>query len=176
MTGKNDAMTDSGATGPAPGIRIVLPEQRHHPDWRRLYQGYAEFYRVPMDDAIADRLWSWIMDPAIEVEARLAVTPDDRVVGLAHFREMARPLTASWAGFLDDLFVDPAHRGGRVGELLIDAVVEVMKERGWTVLRWITAEDNDRARALYDRVAARTRWVTYEIKPDDRRDRPLIPE
>lgn len=147
------------------GVRIVLPEQRHYPDWRRLYQGYAEFYRVPMDDAIALRLWGWIMDPAIEVEARLAEDEAGRAVGLAHFRKMARPLSASWGGFLDDLFVAPEHRGGRVGELLIDAVVQVARERGWTVLRWITAEDNYRARTLYDRVATKTRWVTYEIKP-----------
>ena len=146
-------------------VRIVLPEERHYPDWRRLYQGYAEFYAVPMDDAIAGRLWGWIQDPAVEVEARLAEDGSGRAIGLAHFRRMARPLSASWAGFLDDLFVDPAHRGGGVGELLIDAVVEVARERGWTVLRWITAEDNDRARALYDRVATKTKWVTYEIRP-----------
>lgn len=146
-------------------VRIVLPDQRHYPDWRRLYQGYAEFYRVPMDDAIALRLWGWIRDPAVEVEARLAEDASGRVVGLAHFRKMARPLSASWAGFLDDLFVDPAERGQRIGELLIDAVAQVARERGWTVLRWITAEDNDRARRLYDRVATKTTWVTYEIRP-----------
>lgn len=145
--------------------RIVLPEQRHYPDWRRLYQGYAAFYGLSMDDRIAGRLWAWILDPAVEVEARLAEDESGRAIGLAHFRRMARPLSASWAGFLDDLFVDPEHRGGRVGALLIDAVVQVARERGWTVLRWITAEDNHRARGLYDRVATRTAWVTYEIKP-----------
>jgi hypothetical protein len=32
-------------------------------------------------------------------------------------------------------------------------------------VRWITAEDNARARRLYDRVAQKTHWVTYEIRP-----------
>jgi hypothetical protein len=32
------------------------------------------------------------------------------------------------------------------------------------VIRWITAEDNYRARGVYDRVAVRTPWVTYDIK------------
>ena len=40
----------------------------------------------------------------------------------------------------------------------------VGRERGWTVIRWITAEDNYRGRAVYDRVAEKTRWLTYEIK------------
>jgi hypothetical protein len=32
------------------------------------------------------------------------------------------------------------------------------------VIRWITADDNYRARAVYDRVATRTKWVTYDLK------------
>ena len=31
-------------------------------------------------------------------------------------------------------------------------------------LRWITADDNYRARSLYDKIAERTKWVTYDIK------------
>jgi hypothetical protein len=47
---------------------------------------------------------------------------------------------------------------------LIAAVKTEGQKRGWTVIRWITAEDNYRARALYDRLADRTKWVTYDIK------------
>ena len=32
------------------------------------------------------------------------------------------------------------------------------------MIRWITAEDNYRGRAVYDRVAVKTKWLTYEIK------------
>ncbi|WP_235438754.1 hypothetical protein [Streptomyces yangpuensis] len=38
-------------------------------------------------------------------------------------------------------------------------------ERGWSVVRWITADDNHRARAKYDQVATRTMWVTYDMAP-----------
>ena len=38
------------------------------------------------------------------------------------------------------------------------------RSRGWTVIRWITAENNYRARGVYDQVATRTPWVTYDIK------------
>lgn len=34
-----------------------------------------------------------------------------------------------------------------------------------TVVRWVTAEDNDVARRLYDRVATATAWVTYDRVP-----------
>ncbi len=33
------------------------------------------------------------------------------------------------------------------------------------MIRWITADDNYRARAKYDRFAARTPWITYDMEP-----------
>ena len=144
-------------------VTIDRPRPDDWAAWRRLYQGYADFYRVPMDDAIAGTLWGWIHDPAHVVEAFVARDAAGVPIGLAHFRAMPRPLDGTEIGFLDDLFVDPTHRGGRVGELLLRAVAEEAARRGWAKVRWITAEDNARARALYDRVAARTAWVTYEM-------------
>ena len=89
---------------------------------------------------------------------------DGTLIGLAHYRVFARPLSASTGGFLDDLFVDPAARGSGAAEALLQALAAEGRNRGWTVIRWITAEDNYRARGLYDRVADRTKWVTYDIR------------
>ncbi len=51
---------------------------------------------------------------------------------------------------------------------MADALLQHLKDqgarRGWTVIRWISGEDDYRARALYNRVAERTKWVTYDIK------------
>jgi GNAT superfamily N-acetyltransferase len=94
----------------------------------------------------------------------LAVSEDDNPVGLAHYRPFARPLAAGWGGFLDDLFVDPAFRGVRVADALIEAVAAEGRTRGWGVIRWITADDNYRGRGVYDRHAIRTMWITYDLK------------
>ncbi len=147
------------------GIRIGRPEARHRADWERLYAGYAEFYRVAQTAEMRHRVWGWINDPGHEVEAFVAEDASGRAVGLAHFRAFARPLSASTGGFLDDLFVDPALRGGRVADALIAALAEEARRRGWSVIRWITADDNYRARGVYDRVATRTMWITYDLKP-----------
>ena len=61
-----------------------------------------------------------------------------------------RPLSASTGGFLDDLFVDPTARGSGAADALIAALADEGRKQGWTVIRWITAEDNYRARALYE--------------------------
>ena len=76
---------------------------------------------------------------------------------------MPNPLRACDIGFLDDLFVDAAERGQRLGEALIEELVKIAKSKDWPKIRWITADDNYRARTLYDRVAQKTMWNTYEI-------------
>lgn len=133
------------------------------PDWARLYAGYAAFYKVEQTEAMRDTVWGWLMDPAHTTEG-LVAEQDGCVIGLAHYRAFARPLAASTGGFLDDLFVDPAARGSGAAEALLQALAAEGRNRGWTVIRWITAEDNYRARGLYDRVADRTKWVTYDIR------------
>lgn len=142
-------------------VRRVRPEDRA--EWDRLYAGYADFYGVEQTEAMRDRVWGWIRDPAHEVEG-LVAEGEGGLVGLAHFRPFARPLSATVGGFLDDLFVAPEARGTGAAQALIGAVAEEGRRRGWSVIRWITAGDNARARAVYDRLAQATPWVTYDIK------------
>jgi GNAT superfamily N-acetyltransferase len=131
--------------------------------WRELFEGYCDFYQIEPPDVGV--VWSWIHDPASPVECLLAVDAGDRAVGLAHFRPFHRPSRAAIGGFLDDLFVDPAVRGGGAADALLLALKRLAAERGWNVVRWITADDNHRARAKYDQYATRTMWVTYDMAP-----------
>ncbi|HUC66833.1 MAG TPA: GNAT family N-acetyltransferase [Stellaceae bacterium] len=144
-------------------ITIAPPRAEDFADWRRLYEGYATFYKMPMNDEIAGTVWRWLLDPAHPLEALVARTGAGRVVGLAHFRPMPRPLTGSTAGFLDDLFVDPALRGSGLADRLLEAMGEVGRKRGWSLIRWLTADNNFRARGVYDRHAQRTMWITYQM-------------
>lgn len=145
-------------------VTVRPVEAGDHAAWQRLYAGYADFYKVVQTDAMRATVWGWIHDPACEVEGLVAVDAAGAVIGIAHFRLYRRPLSASIGGFLDDLFVDPQARGSGAAQVLIAGVKAIGRERGWSVLRWITADDNARARAVYDRLAVATRWVTYDIK------------
>ncbi len=146
-------------------VTVVPVGERHRADWERLYAGYAAFYKVEQTQAMRERVWGWIHDPAHEVRGFVAEDEGGRAVGLAHFRPFARPLSATVGGFLDDLFVSPEARGGRVADALIEALAEEGRRRGWSVIRWITADDNYRGRGVYDRLATRTMWITYDKKP-----------
>ncbi|MGB3278501.1 MAG: GNAT family N-acetyltransferase [Pseudorhodobacter sp.] len=143
-------------------IRPPKPDDREA--WDRLYQGYAAFYKTNQTPAMRDTVWAWLHDSATAVHGLVAEDASGTLLGLAHFRPFARPLSASTGGFLDDLFVAPEARGQHVADALIHAIRDHGIKHGWTIIRWITAENNDRARAVYDRLAEKTKWATYDIK------------
>lgn len=64
-----------------------------------------------------------------------------------------------------EFFVDPDTRGSGAADALLAELKRIGLERGWSVVRWITADDNYRARAKYDRYATRTGWITYDMVP-----------
>jgi hypothetical protein len=47
-------------------ITITVPIAADKPDWRRLYDGYASFYKMPMNDAIADCVWDLDQRPGTQ--------------------------------------------------------------------------------------------------------------
>jgi GNAT superfamily N-acetyltransferase len=130
--------------------------------WEALYRGYAEFYQVPMPPEKLALVWSWLTDPQHEVGG-LVAEQDGRLIALAHHRAFARPLAGGMGLFLDDLFTAPEARGQQVGEALLAALSRMAAERGMGLVRWITAQDNARARGLYDKRALATSWVTYDM-------------
>lgn len=132
--------------------------------WAELYRGYRDFYRLVPDEAVIERVWRWVTDDTHEVNALVAVH-DRNLIGLAHYRRFARPSSGTEGLFLDDLFTAPAARGMGAGRALLGHLSALAEREGGSVVRWITAEDNSRARALYDSTAVATRWVTYDMVP-----------
>lgn len=160
-------MVEPSGASQGQDIEVRPPLADDFISWRRLYRGYAAFYRAPMTGAILDRTWGWLRDTAHPLEGLVAAI-DGELAGFAHFRAYPKPLLGKDAGFLDDLFVDPSRRGLGIGRHLIARVAEAARERGWPSVRWITAADNETARRLYDDVAIATHWVTYELTPQPR--------
>lgn len=144
-------------------LSIRRPGPGDREAWGRLYSAYAGFYGVAQTDQMRERVWSWIEDSSHEVDG-LVAERGGALIGLAHFRAFSRPLAATSAGFLDDLFVDPGTRGLGVAKALIGAVASEGEKRGWSLVRWLTAEDNYRARSVYDSLAEPTKWKVYDLK------------
>jgi GNAT superfamily N-acetyltransferase len=141
-------------------VRPVAERDRER--WAELYRGYCAFYEVPTPDL--DHLWR-LLTTESELGCFVAEL-EGEVVGLAHVRTFMRPLEGDTAGFLDDLFVDPARRGVGAGAALLEHLRSLAADRGWGVVTWITGADNHTARRLYDRLAEAQQWVTYDMTPE----------
>lgn len=142
-------------------IRIeVLPlSNTDRRDWEALARAYKAFYQTDLPAAAYASTWQRLLrrDGIQGVGARA----DGRLVGIAHFLFHAgiwSPRTC----YLEDLFVEPAARGRGVARALIEAVAERAAADGAGRLYWLTHETNVAARALYDKVAARSGFVEYE--------------
>jgi len=144
---------------------IRFLEQKDKERWEKLYNGYADFYKVPMNTEILDTLWNWIHDKNHVVNG-ICFELDDRVVGIAHYRTMPRPINGQYIGFLDDLFVEPEFRGKKIAQKLINHLKLLSKLNNWNGIRWITHSSNENAKKLYDNIANNTGFELYELKWD----------
>ncbi|HEY4152886.1 MAG TPA: GNAT family N-acetyltransferase [Pseudolysinimonas sp.] len=144
-----------------PVIRPVAADD--HDAWRALFTAYGVFYETEFSPAVLDAVWGWLMDADHEVSALVAEL-DGALTGFAHLRRLHDTFTAGPAWSLDDLYVAPEQRGAGIARALIAACETTAHAAGGGTLRWITAADNATAQRLYDAVATRTTWVTYEIE------------
>ena len=138
-------------------------QQKDRETWQDLYAGYGEFYKNPLSDEKANRVWAWLMDPNYEAFGLVAVDENDKPIALAHYRQFARLLADGIGIYLDDLYTAFDARGTGAGTALIGAVEQIARERGAGVVRWITANDNFVGQKLYDKLGRRTMWVTYDL-------------
>ena len=133
-------------------------------DWMSLYHEYAEFYNMPMSNEILDTVWSWIFDTENKFYAIGVRSSRGNLIGFMHFREMPSPLRGSLIGFLDDLYVHPNYRGSGVVQSLFIELKSFAKKNNWPYVRWITASDNHRARAVYDKISGTIDFITYHME------------
>ena len=140
-------------------------EQKDKENWTKLYNGYANFYKVPMNSGILDTLWSWIHDKSHDVKG-LCFELEGKIVGIAHYRTMPRPIKGQYIGFLDDLFVEPEFRGQQIAQNLITHLKSLSKANNWDGIRWITHSSNKNAKKLYDKIANNAGFELYELKRD----------
>ena len=142
---------------------VVRPiEPADHDAWAPLFAAYREFYELEEEPEVVERVWGWIQDDQHEVNALVAVV-DGEVVGFAHHRLYSRPSEGATGLFLDDLFTAAHVRGRGGGRALIHRLVELARECGAAKVRWVTAPDNTVAQRLYDDLAERTDWLTYDL-------------
>jgi len=138
-------------------------ERKDKENWIKLYCGYAKFYKASMNQEILDTLWGWIHDENHIVNA-ICFELEGKIVSIAHYRTMPRPIKGEYIGFLDDLYVEPNFRGKKIAQKLISHLKSLSKANNWNGIRWITHSSNENAKKLYDKIANNTGFELYELK------------
>jgi GNAT superfamily N-acetyltransferase len=137
-------------------LRALLP----------LLRAYCDFYEAsPSDEGLGAMARAVIAAP--EDEAFLLVAEDDpgEIVGFAACAWKWSSLRGARIVVLDDLYVDPGARGQGFADSLIAATGELAGRHGAPVVTWLTAPDNHRAQAVYNRVGGKAEtFLEYELE------------
>lgn len=131
-----------------------------------LMRGYSDFYEVePSDEALLALSRVLIADPQHEGVQLIARGDDGSALGFATVYWLWSTSRAARIGVMNDLFTAAEARRRGVGEALIAACLDLVRERGAALLQWQTAPDNHAAQALYERVGGiREQWYDYYLE------------
>jgi GNAT superfamily N-acetyltransferase len=140
-------------------IRPLRPGDR--PQWNTLWTGYLRFYRHHLPDEVTEGTWARLLDPNGPLHG-LVAERGAALLGLVHYQFHPSTWSLRDYCYLEDLYVDPAARGGGVGRALIRGVYAHADRAEAATVYWLTQEFNADGRALYDTLARRTSFIRYE--------------
>ena len=147
-------------------INVRAATHADEPRWRELWAGYNAFYEAKIPESITQATWRRILDPAAPILGRVAEA-DGRVVGFSNSVLHETTWATTPICYLEDLFVDPAMRGSGVGRMLLQDLVVLARQHGWSTLYWHTRGNNITARRLYDTFSPADDFVRYVVTPGE---------
>lgn len=129
--------------------------------WCVLWADYMGPSATLVHESVHQHTFSRIRHADTGLFGVLAVT--DRPVGFAHYYFHPSSYSLVDTCTLEDLYVAPAARGRGVGRALITEVAARARGAHAPALNWKTRATNQTALALYDRLAARTEFVSFRM-------------
>lgn len=153
---------------PSLGTRPVIRDARPGdvPDLLRLIRVLADYEREP--DAVKateEMLAGSLFGPDPKARAHVA-EKDGHVVGMALWFLSYSTWTGRPGLYLEDLVVDPEHRGRGVGRALMSALRDRASELGCARMEWSVLDWNEPAMRFYRSLGAvpMEEWTTWRIE------------
>ena len=88
------------------------------------------------------------------VAEAMVAEADGEVIGFALFFTNFSTFLAQPGLYLEDLYVQPAHRGAGVGEALLTRLARLAVDRGYGRFEWSVLDWNENAIRFYERMGA----------------------
>jgi GNAT superfamily N-acetyltransferase len=148
----------------ADGVEIRDARLEEAEELLPLMRAYCDFYEAsPPDEGLVEMARTVIADP--EQGVMLIARDGADAVGFAFLAWKWSSLNGARIGYLEDLFVSPDARGRGIADSLIETCAERCRERGAPAMEWLTATDNRRAQAVYERTGATAgTFLEYELR------------
>jgi GNAT superfamily N-acetyltransferase len=132
-----------------------------------LLRSYCAFYdATPPNDGL-ERMARAVI-AARDDEAFLLVAEDEELGGIVGFSACGwkwSSLRGARIVVLEDLFVAERARGRGHADALIEATADVARRHGAPAVTWLTAPDNRRAQAVYDRIGGSAApFLEYDLE------------
>lgn len=143
-------------------LAIRDPASADEADWRRLWSGYCTFYETAVPETVTAATWARMLAPGSPLFGRIAEW-DGQVVGFTVSILHEGSWTTRPCCYLEDLFVAADYRGLGIARALIEDLLRLCRERGWSRLYWHTRESNREARRLYDQFTTADDFVRYRM-------------
>lgn len=135
-------------------------------DRKAFLEMWADFASLapdePGDPEMGTRNWDRVIDPRCPLSC-LVVDGDSEPQGFALYLAFPFTWSAGEACYLEDLYVRPEARGRGLARAMIERLGEIGREKGWFKVFWMTQSDNRTAQRLYDRMAARSDHIRYDM-------------
>ncbi|MGA0611709.1 GNAT family N-acetyltransferase [Caldimonas sp. KR1-144] len=125
------------------------------PDLVRLICALAEYEKLThLLEITPEALQAQLFGARPPAEALVAQLDDGRVVGFALFFTNFSTFLCKPGLYLEDLFVEPAHRGLGIGRALMQALAGLAVERGYGRFEWCVLDWNEPAIRFYESLGA----------------------
>jgi GNAT superfamily N-acetyltransferase len=130
----------------------------------RLIRGLAEYEKLLNEFTAGEADFQTLLfSPGHVADALMAEVPGQPPVGIALYHRTVNTFKGQIGLFLEDLFVEPAYRGHRIGLALLRRLAQIAVENNHSVIEWRVLDWNEPSIRFYEALGA-TRMTEWHVR------------
>ncbi len=115
------------------------------------------------DEAVTAETWKRLCDAKNTQVNGLTAEMGGQLLGITHY--ILHPTTGHLNDvcYMQDVFVDPAHRRKGVAKRMVEELTKVANREEWARMYWLTQTGNDEAKAMYENFGIKLDFSFYVL-------------
>jgi ribosomal protein S18 acetylase RimI-like enzyme len=140
-------------------ISKLQPDDYHH--WLPLWQANMEH---SVSDTVTAETWQRICDPHSTVNGLCSRDADHQpITGICHFITHATTGNIKPVCYMQDLYVDPAHRRKGIARKLVTYLAALGTTQEWARIYWLAESKNEAAQQLYQSLGLKLDFTLHVL-------------